>query len=86
LIFPPVVLPDKAMDKEARSVSRAIALALALIAEHDPELALLLSKSIETGQYLSYSQASPTSLTRKATAPKENAISPGKEPRPIGRR
>jgi hypothetical protein len=35
------------MNKEARRVSRAIALALALIAEQDPELARLLGKSIK---------------------------------------
>jgi hypothetical protein len=54
------------MDNEARRVRRAIALALALIAEQDPELARLLSKSIKTGQYLSYSSASPPDLRRKS--------------------
>jgi hypothetical protein len=59
------------MDKETVRVSRAIALALKLIAEQDPELARSLSKSIETGQYLSYSPPSPASPRRKSRHPKK---------------
>ena len=52
-------------DREARRVTRAIKLALRLIAEHDPELARVLSKTIETGQYLSYAPALQASPRRK---------------------
>jgi hypothetical protein len=61
------------MDREARRVARAIRLALRLIAEQDPELARLLSKTIETGQYLSYlpaSQPSPRHKSRRAKKPR----------------
>jgi hypothetical protein len=45
-------------DRDARRVTRAIKLALMLIAEQDPELARLLSRTIKTGEYLSYSPTS----------------------------
>jgi len=71
------------MDKETVRVSRAIALALKLIAEQDPELARSLSKSIETGQYLSYSPPSPASLRRKLHG-KKTRPRRGKKPRQPG--
>ena len=74
------------MDKEARLVSRAIALTLKLIAEQDAELARLLSKSIETGHYLSYSPLIPGESSRQITVRKENATSPRKEPGPTSPR
>jgi hypothetical protein len=43
---------------ERRRVTGAIKLALSRIAEKDPELARLLSRTIKTGRYLSYSPAS----------------------------
>ena len=54
---------------ERRRVTRAIKLALARIAEKNPELARLLKETIETGQYLSYSppsQESPSQKSRRA--------------------
>jgi hypothetical protein len=73
------------MDKEARPVSRAIALALALIADQDRELAQLLSKSIESGQYLSYSPP-PASPRRKPLHAKKPRPRRGKDPlQPGGR-
>jgi hypothetical protein len=64
---------DGEMDKnrEARRVTRAISLALALIAEHDPELARMLSQTIETGQYLSYAPQSKSSRQRKSARAKK---------------
>jgi hypothetical protein len=52
------------MDKDGRRVSRAIALALTLIAEQNPELARLLCETIETGEFISYSPL-PVSPQRK---------------------
>ena len=58
-------------DREARRVTRAIKLALALIGEHDPELARLLSRTIKTGEYLSYSPTSqPIPRHKSQRAPK----------------
>jgi len=51
---------------DRRLVTRAIKLALTLIAEQDPELGRLLSKSIKTGRYLRYSPASEPSPGRKS--------------------
>jgi len=59
------------MDREARRVASAIKLALTLIAEHDPELSRLLSQTIETGEYLSYSPASQVVPRRKSRRPKK---------------
>jgi len=53
---------------ERRRVTRAIKLALAAIAEKDPELARLLSKTIKTGRYLSYMPVPPLSATRSKPA------------------
>jgi hypothetical protein len=65
---------------ERRRVTRAIKLALTLIAEQDPELGRLLDKSIKTGRYLRYSPASEPRPSRKSQRSKENASSAGKEP------
>jgi hypothetical protein len=57
---------------ERRRVTRAIKLALARIAEQDPELARVLSESIKTGTYLSYMPVPPLSVPRRkrvTTAP-----------------
>jgi len=56
------------MDKhqDERRVTRAIKRALTLIAEQDPELARLLSETIKTGEYLSYSPASQPTSPRKS--------------------
>jgi len=45
--------------RERRRVTRAIKLALARIAEQDPEFARLLTISIKTGTYLSYMPVPP---------------------------
>jgi hypothetical protein len=62
-------------DGEARRVSRAIKIALALIAEQDPELARLIREAIETGMYLSYTPV------KRRTAPRKPLF----ERRPRGR-
>jgi hypothetical protein len=56
---------------QCRRVTRAIKLALARIAQKDAELARLLSKTIETGQYLSYSPPSEESPARKSRRAKK---------------
>jgi hypothetical protein len=63
---------------ERRRVTRAIKLALARVAEHDPELARLLSKTIKTGTYLSYTPVAPLSAPRskRATTPPSSRKSP----------
>jgi hypothetical protein len=62
---------------ERRRVTRAIKLALARIAEQDPELALLLGQTIKTGEYLSYSPVSPRpDLRRKRVSEREKAAPP----------
>jgi uncharacterized protein YaaR (DUF327 family) len=68
-------------DREARRATQAIKLALTLIAEHDPELARMLSKTIETGQYLSYSPTSQAIPRYKPRRAKKTTPSPRKEPR-----
>lgn len=72
--------------RHRRRVTRAIKLALARIAEKNPELARLLKETIETGTYLSYSPAPQVSPRRKLRHGKENAASPGKEQSPTRRR
>jgi hypothetical protein len=62
---------------ERRRVTRAIKLALTLIAEQDPELGRLLGKSIKTGRYLRYSAASEPSPSRKSQRAKKTPPPPG---------
>ena len=69
---------------ERRLVTRAIKLALTLIAEQDPELGQLLGKSIKTGRYLWYSPASEPRSEARIAASKENATSARKEPHKPG--
>jgi hypothetical protein len=57
-------------DLDERRVTKAIKHALVLIAEEDPELARLLSESIKTGEYLSYSPGSQSASGRKRRAKK----------------
>ena len=55
---------------QRRRVTRAIKLALTRIAEKDPELARLISESIETGTYLAYTPVKPQAATRKPVSSK----------------
>ena len=64
---------------DRRLVTRAIKLALTLIAEQDPELGRLLSKSIKTGRYLLYSPASEPSPERKSQDAKKVPPRQGEE-------
>lgn len=52
-------------DHEERRVTRAIKLALAQIAEKNPELARQLKKTIKTGAYLSYMKVAPKPVPRR---------------------
>jgi hypothetical protein len=61
-------------------VSLAIKLALARIAEKNPELARLLKETIKTGTYLSYSPPSQANPRRKSKQTKKNSTSPMREP------
>jgi len=71
--------------RERRRVTRVIKLALARIAEQDPELARLLSKSIKTGTYLSYSPDAPQPASqRKHASEAEKTASLGRKD-PINR-
>jgi hypothetical protein len=63
---------------ECRFVTRAIKLALALIAEQDPELGRLLGKSIKTGRYLWYSPASEPRPSRQSQRAKKPPPRPGR--------
>jgi hypothetical protein len=62
---------DTDKNQEKHRVTRAIEVALELIAEHDPELARLLSETIKTGEYLSYSPASQSTSRRKSQRAKK---------------
>jgi hypothetical protein len=62
------------MDKEARCVSRAIALALAVIAAHDLELARLLNKSTRPAVPIVFAGVTGESAP-EITPPEEDAIS-----------
>jgi hypothetical protein len=70
------------MDKgrDAHRVARAIKLALALIAEQDPELARLLCKTIKMGEYLSYSLASQPTRPRRSRRAKKTRHWQGSNP------
>ena len=68
----------KSESHERRRVTRAIKLALTLIAEQDPELGQLLGKSIKTGRYLWYSPASEPRPRRKSQRAKKTAPRPGR--------
>jgi hypothetical protein len=70
------------MDKhqEERRVTRAIKRALALIAEHDPELARLLSESIKTGEYLLYSPRSQSASRRRSQLATKTPLQQAKNP------
>ena len=70
----------KSYRHERHRVTRAIKLALSLIAEQDPELGRLLSKSIKTGRYLWYSPGSQPRLSRKSQQAKNMPPRPGKKP------
>ena len=70
----------KSESHERRRVTRAIKLALTLIAEQDPELGQLLGKSIKTGRYLWYSPGSQPRLSRKSQEAKNMPPRPGKKP------
>lgn len=72
--------------REQRQVTRAIKRALVLIGKQNPELALLLGETIETGEYLRYSPASQPTLRRKSQRAKKKVAPTGKEPNPPGRR
>jgi hypothetical protein len=56
---------------ERRRITRAIKVALELIAEHDAELAGFLSETINTGEYLSYSPGSEPTRSRKSQTAKK---------------
>jgi len=63
---------------ERRGVTRAIKLALTQIADQDPELGRLLSKSIKTGRYLRYSPGSAPSPGRKSRRARKTPLWPGR--------
>jgi len=66
---------------ERRRVTRAIKLALARIAEQDPELAKLLMESIKTGTFLSYRPVvSPPALYKRVSQPEKRARASRKSP------
>jgi len=73
-------------DQDARRVTRAIKLALTLIGEHDPELARVLSRTIKTGQYLSYSPTSQPIPRRKSQRAPKTPHHQGGNPSQRGRR
>jgi len=68
----------KSESHERRRVTRAIKLALTLIAEQDPELGRLLDKSIKTGRYLRYSPASEPRPRRESQPAKKPPPRPGR--------
>jgi hypothetical protein len=72
--------------REQCQVTRAIKRALVLIAKQNPELALLLEETIETGEYLRYSPASQPTPRRKSQRAKKKVLPTGKEPNKPGRR
>jgi len=63
---------------ERHRVTRAIELALAKIAEKNPELARLLRERIKTGTFLSYMPVPPLSAPgrKRATTPPSSRKSP----------
>jgi hypothetical protein len=65
-------------DQKERRVTRAIKAALELIAEEDPEFARLLSETIRTGEYLSYSPPSEESPPRKSRRAKKTRPGQGR--------
>jgi hypothetical protein len=65
--------------REQRRVTRAIKLAVALIAEHDPGLAELLRKTIKTGRFLSYSPEPGSAAMRKSAPAKATPPLPCKD-------
>jgi hypothetical protein len=67
-------------DHEARRVTRAIKLALARIAVQDPELAGLLSETIKTGEYLSYSPGLQPAPRRRSQLTTKTPLQQAKNP------